>query len=86
LIGSSYGKEDEFSLILTSLLLVLLRVIQSKNSKFSVGDVVTATFGWTSHAICDDAKATESKVFKVDTSVVPTGKESYALGALGMPG
>ena len=61
-------------------------MIQSKNNKYSVGDVVTAMFGWTSHAICNDAKATESKVFKVDTTVVPADKLSYALGVLGMPG
>ncbi len=61
-------------------------MIQSKNEKFAVDDVVTANFGWTTHAVCDDSQAEAKRVLKVDTSVVPADKLSYALGILGMPG
>ncbi len=53
-------------------------VLVSNNAKFTVGDIVTAQFGWTTHAISDG-----EGVRKVDPAVAPI---STALGALGMPG
>ncbi len=53
-------------------------VMVSNNAKFGVGDIVTAQFGWTSHAISDG-----TNVRKIDPSVAPI---ATALGVLGMPG
>ncbi len=60
-------------------------MIQTRNAKFSVGDLVNAMFGWSTHSICDDVKASAVRLFKVDPSV-PTDRLSHGLGALGMPG
>ena len=53
-------------------------IIASQHDGFSVGDIVTGQFGWTSHAISDG-----EGVRVVDPAVAPI---STALGALGMPG
>lgn len=63
-----------------------LRVIESKNKDFSVGDLVTGTFGWRTHAI-SDGKTNEAEMMyvqKIDPSI-PL-RASTALGILGMPG
>ena len=61
-------------------------MIQSKNDKYAVGEVVTAMFGWVSHTICNDDMAAKVRPVKVDMDIVPEEKLSLALGALGMPG
>ena len=53
-------------------------VLVSNHAGFAVGDIVTAQFGWTTHAVSDG-----EGVRKVDPAVAPI---STALGALGMPG
>ncbi|WP_298295071.1 NADP-dependent oxidoreductase [uncultured Litoreibacter sp.] len=53
-------------------------VIVSNHAGFDAGDIVTAQFGWTTHAISDG-----EGVRKVNPDVAPI---STALGALGMPG
>ncbi len=53
-------------------------VIVSNHAGFVAGDIVTAQFGWTTHAISDG-----EGVRKVNPDVAPI---STALGALGMPG
>ncbi|WP_299305027.1 NADP-dependent oxidoreductase [uncultured Litoreibacter sp.] len=53
-------------------------VLVSNHAGFAVGDIVTAQFGWTTHAISDG-----EGVRKVNPDVAPI---STALGALGMPG
>ena len=53
-------------------------VMASEHPDFSVGDIVTGQFGWTSHALSDG-----EGVRKVDPNVAPI---STALGVLGMPG
>ena len=53
-------------------------VMVSNNPDFSVGDIVTSQFGWTSHSISNG-----EGVRKVDPNVAPI---STALGTLGMPG
>ena len=53
-------------------------IINSKNSNFSVGDIVAARIGWVTHAISDG-----TDLRKIDQSVAPI---STALGVLGMPG
>ncbi len=53
-------------------------VMASEHPDFSVGDIVTGQFGWTSHALSDG-----EGVRKVDPKVAPI---STALGVLGMPG
>ncbi|MES2739657.1 MAG: NADP-dependent oxidoreductase [Pseudomonadota bacterium] len=54
------------------------QVIASRHPKFSVGDFVTGTLGWTELALSDG-----SSLRKVDTSHVPL---SAYLGVAGMPG
>ena len=53
-------------------------VIESKNTKFKVGDIVVGMFGWTEIGISDGAL-----LKKIDTSHIPM---SAYLGAVGMPG
>ncbi|MEM9585046.1 MAG: NADP-dependent oxidoreductase [Pseudomonadota bacterium] len=53
-------------------------VMVSRHAKFTVGDIVTGQFGWTSHVLSDG-----DGVRKVDPSIAPI---STALGVLGMPG
>ena len=63
-----------------------LRVIESKNKDFSVGDLVTGTFGWRTHAI-SDGKIKEAEMMyvqKIDPSI-PL-RASTALGILGITG
>lgn len=69
--------------------LACVRVIESKNPDFAVGDYVIGGLGWASHSVC--AASVESRVwltptaYKVDSSV-PKDQLSLALGVLGMPG
>ena len=58
------------------------RVIQSKSSKYSVGDVLVGNNGWRSHCVHSDSES--EKYFKLDPSL-PV-RSSTALGVLGMPG
>ena len=53
-------------------------VIESKNPKFAVGDMVVGTLGWAEMAVSDG-----STLRKVDTTHIPA---SAYLGAVGMPG
>ena len=53
-------------------------VLESKNARFKVGDIVNSRFGWQTHAISDGAG-----VRVVDPSLGPI---STAVGVLGMPG
>ncbi|WP_298361221.1 NADP-dependent oxidoreductase [uncultured Litoreibacter sp.] len=57
---------------------VVGKVVVSNHAGFDAGDIVTAQFGWTTHAISDG-----EGVRKVNPDVAPI---STALGALGMPG
>ena len=58
------------------------RVVASKNSDYAVGDMVASGGGWCTHFIADSST---KSLGKLDASV-PAGKESTALGVLGMPG
>ena len=53
-------------------------IINSKNSNYSVGEIVAARIGWVTHAISDGGD-----LRKIDNSIAPI---STALGVLGMPG
>src|SRR5450759_3683567 len=53
-------------------------VIESKNPKFKVGDIVQGTYGWQQYGCSDGAE-----VRKIDVSRVPM---SAYLGVIGMPG
>merc|ERR1711973_602997 len=57
---------------------VLARVKESKNSKFSVGDLVVGPFGCRTHVISNG-----EKVEKLDIGDMPS---TYGIGILGMPG
>ena len=52
--------------------------MESKNSRFKEGDIVTGMFGWRTHIITDGAG-----VRKIDKTIAPI---STAIGILGMPG
>lgn len=58
------------------------RVIASKNGDYAIGDMVANGGGWCTHLIADSSTKT---LARLDASV-PAGKESTALGVLGMPG
>ena len=62
--------------------LSFLRVIQTKSSKYSVGDVLIGDGGWRTHCVRPDSDS--DKLFKLDPSL-PT-RPSAHLGVLGMPG
>ncbi|KAB8038161.1 NADP-dependent oxidoreductase [Janthinobacterium aquaticum] len=53
-------------------------VVESKNPKFAVGDMVVGTLGWAEMAVSDG-----SMLRRVDTKQIPA---SAYLGAVGMPG
>ena len=54
------------------------RVVESRNSAFATGDLVTAYAGWQDYALSDG-----SDLMKLDPRIA---RPSYALGVLGMPG
>ncbi len=54
------------------------RVVESRNAKFAVDDVVVGMYGWSEYGCSDGAG-----LMKVDTEHVP---ESAYLGPVGMPG
>jgi len=56
-------------------------VVESRNSKFKVGDQVVGMGGWQQYSVVDATQA--AMLRKVDTSHVPL---SHYLGAVGMPG
>ena len=60
----------------------MYRVIQSKSTKFSVGDVLVGNNGWRTHVVHSDSES--DKLFKLDPSL-PV-RSSTAVGVLGMPG
>lgn len=67
--------------------LFMNRVVESKNDKYSVGDVVVSNFGWVTHAISDGIQVWGDKkapVLKLDPAIHKS--PSTALGILGMPG
>lgn len=55
-------------------------VVDSKNSNYPVGTIVSAMHGWQSYAV---AKPDDYRLFKVDPSLAPI---STAVGTTGMPG
>jgi NADPH-dependent curcumin reductase CurA len=57
---------------------VVGQVIESKNSKFKIGDIVQGEFGWQEYALSNG-----QGVRKIDPSIAPI---STAIGILGMPG
>ena len=54
------------------------KVVNSRNSEFAPGDLVTAYAGWQDYALSDG-----SDLMKLDPRIA---QPSYALGVLGMPG
>jgi len=56
------------------------RIIQSKNTDYPVGTLVVGPCGWTTHHI------PTKETMKMFRKVPDMSHESYALGALGMPG
>lgn len=56
-------------------------VVESKSSKFAVGDKVVGMGGWQEYSVVDDSQM--GMLRKVDTTHVPL---SHYLGAVGMPG
>jgi hypothetical protein len=54
------------------------KVVNSRNSNFAPGDLVTAYAGWQDYAVSDG-----SDLMKLDPRIT---RPSYALGVLGMPG
>ena len=56
-------------------------VVESKNSKFAVGDKVVGMGGWQQYSVVDASQP--GALRKVDTTHVPL---SHYLGAVGMPG
>ena len=86
MISSQIGK---YVLLIVILLVsipdIIIRVIESKNSDYAIGDMVHSTFGWVTHAVCNGTQ--EGHMFglrKIDTS--SSVSPSTALGILGMPG
>ena len=66
-----------------------LRVLESKNKDFAVGDLVVGNFGWRTHTISDGTGKGPIPIDmgvpqKIDPSI-PL-RASTALGILGMPG
>ncbi|MGD9723190.1 MAG: NADP-dependent oxidoreductase [Pirellulales bacterium] len=57
---------------------VVGEVVESKNPRFAVGDIVQGEFGWQQYAITNG-----KGVRKIDPSIAPV---STAIGILGMPG
>ncbi|CCF12685.1 SA1989 protein [Brevibacillus laterosporus GI-9] len=57
---------------------VIGEVIETKSSKFQVGDVVLGLLGWQNYSVVD-----AGEVQKIDTNIAPI---TTALGVLGMPG
>ena len=53
-------------------------IIDSKNKKFEVGELVIGKFGWVSHAVSNGYG-----LRKLERTNIP---EQYFLGVLGMPG
>ena len=59
------------------------RVVESKSSKFSVGDMLATDAGWRTQQIFSDSSSS-SRVFKLDANMPVS--YSASLGILGMPG
>ena len=57
------------------------RVVDSKNTKFQVGDYVVGSFGWRTLTISDG-----TQLVKLDRNLYTDKKLSTAIGILGMPG
>ena len=61
--------------------------MESRNDKYSPGDLVVSNFGWVTHTISDGFQRWGDKdgpVLKLDPAV--HSSPSTALGVLGMPG
>ena len=74
--GKSYAVKQEIGQVMVGG--TVGEVVESNNSKFKVGDIVTGYYGWQQYG-CSDGTG----VNKVDTSRVPM---SAYLGVIGMPG
>ena len=74
--GKSYAARVELDEVMVGG--TVSRVVQSHNSAFSKGELVTAYAGWQDYAVSDGHDLT-----KVDPRIP---SPSYALGVLGMPG
>ena len=58
----------------------MIRIIDSKNPEYSVGEYITGMFGWRTHTIGNPS----SHARKIDSSL--SAPNSTAIGVLGMPG
>lgn len=74
--GASYAPGVELGAVMVGG--TVSRVVESRNSAFATGDLVTAYAGWQDYALSDG-----SDLMKLDPRI---GNPSYALGVLGMPG
>jgi NADPH-dependent curcumin reductase CurA len=74
--GKSYAPAVELGAVMVGG--TVSRVVESRNSAFAKGDLVTAYAGWQDYAISDG-----SDLMKLDPRIP---SPSYALGVLGMPG
>ncbi len=74
--AKSYAAKQELDQVMVGR--TVGEVIESKNPKFKVGDIVTGAYGWQQYGCSDGAG-----VNKVDVSRVPM---SAYLGVIGMPG
>lgn len=65
-------------------MLFIFRIIDSKNSDYAVGTVVTGYFGWSTHVKIDPeaSKVRDPFFLKVPQGIPP----SRAVGALGLTG
>jgi hypothetical protein len=59
------------------------QIIESKSSKFKVGDHVKANFGWREYWLSNDTDSEKNAITKIDSSIAPL--QNY-LGILGITG
>lgn len=59
-------------------------VIESKSSKFKVGDYVKANFGWRKYWIGKDMDSVENSISKIDSTIAPLRAFLGLLGITGM--
>ena len=75
---ASYAKPLQFGDVITGG--IVGEVVESKNSDYPVGTIVSAMHGWQSYAV---ASPEDYRLFKVDPMLAPI---STAVGTTGMPG
>ena len=74
--GKSYAANVEIDEVMVGS--VIAEVIESKHSKFEVGDIVNANIGWQEYGVADG-----DELRKIDPTIAPI---STGAGILGMPG